>query len=67
MSQGEEVILLPNRKVVAGVILMVMSIDNGMRMKFVYEFQKSISAKSEARIDQEPINKKGIHLIKRKA
>jgi hypothetical protein len=33
MSQGEEAILLSNRKVVAGVILMVVSIDNDFRMK----------------------------------
>jgi hypothetical protein len=33
MSQGEEAILLSNRKVVASVILMVVRIDNDFRMK----------------------------------
>jgi hypothetical protein len=33
MSQGEEAILFSNREVVAGVILMVVSIDNDIRMK----------------------------------
>ncbi len=52
MSQGEEAILFSNREVVAGVILMVMSIHNDLGMEDIADLQKSISTKGGARIDQ---------------
>jgi hypothetical protein len=66
MGQGKETILFLNREVVAGVILMVMSIDNKFRMKGIQELQKSIPTKGKTRIDQESIDKKGIDLVNRK-
>jgi hypothetical protein len=52
MSQWKEPILFSYPEVVAGVILMVMSIDNDLGMQGIADFQKSISTKGGARIDQ---------------
>jgi len=62
MSKRKEAILLGDPEVVPRVILVVMRIDNGLRMEFVQQFQKSISTVSEPCIDQQPIDKKGIDL-----
>jgi hypothetical protein len=66
MGQRKKAILFSNPEVVAGVILMMVSVDNGIGMKSVQESQKSISTKGEARINQQPINKKGVDLVNRK-
>jgi len=65
MSQWKETILLCYPEVVARVILMVMGIDNDFWMKCIADFQKSISTMNKPRIDQQPINKKGMDLEKR--
>jgi hypothetical protein len=62
MSQWKKSILFSYPEVIAGVILMVMRIDNDLGMQGIEDFHKSISTKGGARIDQEPINKKGINL-----
>jgi len=67
MSQGQEAILFSNPEIVAGVILVMMGIDNDLGMKCLQELHKPISAKGKARIDQKPINKKGMYLVKGKA
>jgi hypothetical protein len=45
------------------MILMVMSVNNDFRVKGVQELHQSILPKGEARIDQEPIDKKGIDFV----
>jgi hypothetical protein len=63
MGQRKKAILFSDPVVVAGVILMMVSVDNGIGMKCVQEFQKSISTKGEACIDQQPINKKSVNFV----
>lgn len=65
MRQWKEAMLFRNPEVVPGVILMVVCIDNDLGMECIQEFHKSISTVGEPRIDQQPINKKGINLEKR--
>lgn len=67
MSQWKEAIFFRHPEVVSGVILMVVCIDNNLRMECIQEFQESISTVSESRIDQQPIDKKGVNLKERKA
>jgi hypothetical protein len=52
MGQRKKAILFSNPEVVAGVILMVMSIDHSFGMEFVAKFQKSFPAAGEPGIDQ---------------
>ena len=66
MTQRQEAIFFSNPEVIAGVILMMMRIDNEIRTKRVQEFQKFLPTKGEACVDQESVNKKGIHLVKGK-
>jgi hypothetical protein len=66
VGQGDEPILFSHREVVADVIFMVVSIDHPIRMKGIQELQKSVPTKGGSRINQESVNKKSIHLIKRK-
>src|SRR5512139_1099807 len=67
MSERKEAVLSRHPEVVPGVILMVMCIDNDLGMKCIHEFQEADSTAGESRIDQQPIDEKGINLKKREA
>ena len=66
MGKREETILLPYPEVVARVILMVMGIDHSFRMELAAKFQESFPAVGESGVDQQPVDKKGMDLVKGK-
>jgi hypothetical protein len=65
MSEWKEAILFRQPEIVPRVIFVVMRIDNDLGMERVTQFQKSISTVTEPRIDQQPVNKKGMNFEKR--
>jgi hypothetical protein len=67
MGQRKEPKLLHYPEIIAGMVLVMMSVYHGVGPKGIANLQESVSPVDETRIDQKSVNKEGMNLKKGKA